>query len=97
MNQQLYIMKNKLELRPVTVSKEYYKKWNVSCDDYLNLYKNGVKVSDTLYRKGMFDGKVDKPYFLLLKHVEAHYEDSITTDKFAKPHLESQWCIVDNK
>ena len=32
---------------------------------------------------------------MLLKHVEAFYEDSITKIQADKPHLEGHWCIID--
>lgn len=43
-----------LELIPVTLTPEYSKKWNVNktMSDFMNIYKDGVKVSDTLYRLG---------------------------------------------
>lgn len=84
-----------LELKPIKLDPKYSKKWNNRLDDYLHLYKDGELVSDTLYRTGMFGGKVKDNYFLMLKHVEAIYPDDITKEKDRKPHLESQWCIID--
>ena len=89
-------MENTLKLVPVSLDVDYAKKWNERIlGDFLHLYKNGVKISDTLYRTGMFGGKVKEPYFLMLKYVEAFYNDSIVKDKDKKRHLEGQWCIID--
>jgi hypothetical protein len=88
-------MKTKLELRPATLDDEYRKKWNERKYDFVNLYKNGKKISDTLYRVGGFGVKLEDDYFMLLRHVEVKYDDSITKDEDKKNHLESQWCILD--
>jgi hypothetical protein len=84
-----------LELNPIKLNDEYRKKWNVSQSDFLHLCNDGVKINDSLYRVGMFGCNIKNDYFLLLKHVEAFYSDDIVKDKNKKPHLESQWCIVD--
>lgn len=84
---------NKITLVPVKLDSEYSKKWNERLTDFQHLYINGIKKSDTLYRGG-FGIELDEPYLLLIKHVEAYYNDDITiTDK---EHLEGQWCIIDN-
>lgn len=90
-------MKNTIELIPARLDPGYAEKWNVYMADFVHLYVNGEKKSDMLYRVGGFGVKVDRPYFLLMKHVESHYEDAITTDNAKKPHLESRWCIIDNE
>ena len=87
---------NKIELRPVELDEKYAKKWNESSTDFCNLYKNGKKVSDVLYRVGGLGTSLKKPYFMLLKYVEAYYEDLIARAKKDKRHLESQACIIDN-
>lgn len=85
-----------LELCPIKINEDYRLKWNIYCVDYYHLCKDGVKLNDTLYRKGMFGGiKENQDYYLLLKHTEAFYPDSITLDKKAKPHLKSTWVIID--
>lgn len=84
-----------LELKLVQLDSDYSKKWNNNLEDFLHLYKDGVKVCDTLYRKGGIGGDLKDGYILMLKHIEAHYDDSITEDKDRKPHLENQWCIID--
>ena len=71
-----------VELRRVTLSEEYSKKWNTNLTDYFHLYLNGEKISDTLYRKGMFGGRFKDGYCLLLKHTEQ------------KEHLYSVWCVI---
>ena len=87
---------NKIELAPIKLHNDYAKKWNAHSTDFCHLLKNGNKVSDVLYRVGGFGVKLNEPYFVLLKYVEAYYEDTITEVKERKPHLESQACIIDN-
>lgn len=92
-------LKSGIQVVPFTPSEEYQKKWNIHLDGmiggFLQIYVDGVKVSDTLYRKGGFfheaGGRLQ-----LLKYVEEHYEDSITTDPARKPHLASYSCIIDS-
>jgi hypothetical protein len=91
-------MKNILELKGVDIPKDYRKKWNAHEKDFCHLYKNGEKVSDTLYRIGGFGVNLKNDYFLLLKHVEAFYSKDIlkmSGSKDAK-HLDGRWCILDN-
>lgn len=87
-----------LELRPVELDAVYSKRWNESSKDFLNLYKDGVKVSDTLYRTG-WCGKNDlkKEYFLLLKYDEAMYSDDIAKKLSDKRHLQARWCILNQE
>lgn len=88
---------NKITLVPVTVCPKYLKKWNAEhTNDFVHLYVNGKKVSDTLYRIGGFGAKFDNQYFMLLKQVEDKYNDLITKDKKRKKHLADRWCIIDN-
>ncbi len=89
--------KSPLQLSPLKLHDDYCKKWNVtgSLQDFLCLTRNGQMIRDTIYRKGMMGGDITQDYFLLLKYVEAFYDDTITTDKLRKPHLESRWCILD--
>lgn len=86
-----------LQLSPIRVNEDYRKKWNINQCDFVCLTRNGELISNSLYRVGGIPGANDikNDYFLLLKHVEAFYEDSITTDKNRKPHLESRWVILD--
>jgi len=90
------VITTNIELRPVELSPEYREKWNVHSTDYCNIYKDGVKISDTLYRKGGMSrlGEGDE-YSMILKCPEAYYEDNITKDKKKKRHLENQSVIVD--
>lgn len=90
-------MKNKIELRPVKLDLNYAKKWNERREDFYNLYINGEKKSESLYRIGGFGANLDDEYFLILKYSEAFYGDDITTNKKNKKHLESHWCILDKK
>lgn len=85
-----------IELRPVKIPENYRKKWNISGDDYCHLYINGVKTSNTYWRKGGLRAQLDEPYFMILKYVEEYFSDKITTDKKLKPHLAGHWCIMDN-
>lgn len=84
-----------LKLTPVELDEDYCKKWNIHQRDFVKLTRNGVPVNDSLYRTGMFGGKFKDGYCLFLKHTEAFYDDSITTDAKRKPHLKGEWCIVD--
>lgn len=86
-----------ITLVPVALDEEYAKKWNTEhCRDYVHVYKDGKKVSDTLYRVGGFGGDIETPYFLLLKYIEEYYEDNITKIKKDKPHLAGYWCIINS-
>lgn len=86
-----------LQLSKITVNVEYAKKWNVGLNDFLCLTKNGELISNNLYRVGgMGTPNLEKDnYFMLLKYVEAYYDDEITKDKSRKPHLDGLWCIID--
>lgn len=83
-----------LEFRPVKLDQKYAKKWNNTSTDFIHLYKDGVKLRDTLYRVGGMGANTKDGYFMLLKYTEAFYEDSITSDPKRKPHLQSSWCIL---
>lgn len=88
---------SQIELRPVFLSEEYRVKWNCGhMNDFVNIYLDGIKVSDTLYRVGGIGGRFVDGYIMLLKHTEAFYEDSITKDPKRKPHLKDQWCILND-
>lgn len=87
-----------LQLCPIQVKEEYLKKWNEISRDFVCLTKNGELISNSLYRLGglNFNLNLKKDrYFMLLKHVEAFYPDTITKVKDRKPHLESRWVILD--
>ena len=84
-----------LELRHVDLPEAYRKKWNVYMKDFCHLYKDGVKVSDTLYRIGGFGLNFKEDYNMILKHIESFYDDNITTVKSKKPHLKDLWTIID--
>lgn len=83
-----------LELRKATLSDEYRKKWNIHENDFIHLYLNGNKISNTLYRIGGLNTGIKDGYFSLIKHIESFYEDSITKVKKDKPHLAGHWCIL---
>jgi hypothetical protein len=70
-----------LEFRSALLEAGYRKNWNVNTNDFISLYKDGVKISDTLYRIGGLSTKfgASDDYFMLLKQEEAYYADSITT------------------
>lgn len=84
-----------LQLSPITVNEDYRQKWNIHQNDFVCLTRNGVLISDSLYRVGGFGADLKGDYFMLIKHVEAYYEDSITKVKKDKPHLAGCWCILD--
>jgi len=89
-------MKNTIEVKPVILSGKYRKKWNVNMNDFVNLYVNGEKVNNNIYRVGGFGATLKDKYFMLLKYTKAHYSDEITKEKREKPHLKGCWCIIDN-
>jgi len=88
---------NKIELRPIDVDPKYLEKWNSShYSSFCHLYKNGEKVSDTLYRKGGFSTNLNDKYFMILKYTESYYNDNITKEIDRKPHLSGNFTIIDN-
>lgn len=103
-------MENKIELRPVELDEKYRKRWNVSksLNDFVQLYINGKKVNNSIYRVGGFGVNLNEKYFMLLKQVESNYSKSVMTEtkKFAKsqgyePNRSSRYlancsCIIDN-
>ena len=72
---------------------EYIKRWNIN-SEFGHLYKNGIKMSDTLYRIGGHGISEEDKYFMILKYVEAKYNDNITTIIKDKFHLSGLWCIL---
>lgn len=91
-------MNNTLELVRVELKPKYRLKWNVgpALNDFCNLYLNGKKVSNTLYRVHGFGSDLTANYFMLLKQVEDRYADNITTIKKRKPHLGNHAVIIDS-
>jgi hypothetical protein len=83
-----------IELKHVQLDNEYCKKWNITLSDFVNLYKDGIKVNDTLYRVSGIGVDLKDDYFMLLKHEEAFYDDNIITDIKRKRHLESKFVII---
>lgn len=92
-------IKEGLSLNPIKVNADYLEKWNAThYTDFICLTYNGELLRNTLYRIGGINNpnpKTDK-YIMLLKYVEAYYDDDITTDKDSKPHLKGNWCILDS-
>ena len=101
-------MENLIEVKPVELDEKYRKKWRVNQTDFVNLYKNGVKLNDTLYRVGGFGFNPKDKYFMILKQVESFYDKSImdSSKDFNKKqgtkfdsnprHLANCACIIDN-
>ena len=87
--------KLQLELVPITLTDKYRLKWNTIQKDFVMLKNGEILNGGTLYRVGGFNTNLHDDYFVLVKHVEAFYPDSITKDKKRKPHLEGRWCILD--
>ncbi len=88
-----------LQLSPIDINEEYCKKWNIHMADYVCLTRNGELVNNVLYRIGGINYPdlrfLKSNYIMLLKHVEALYDDSIAKDIKSKRHLEGRWCIID--
>jgi hypothetical protein len=98
-----------LQLSKIQVNAEYMKEWNERLRDFVVLTMNGELLRPTLYRIGGLNNPklgVDK-YFMLIKHVEAvydlefckrvHPEKSNKQLEEGRKHLESRWCIIDEK
>ena len=87
-----------LQLSPIKANEDYLKEWNEHLNDFVCLTRNGKLVSNSLYRIGGLDNP--KPatdrYFMLIKYVEALYDDTFVKDKTRKKHLEGRWCIIDS-
>ncbi len=83
-----------LQLSKIDINEDYCKKWNIIQKDFVCLTMDGELLRQTLYRVGGFGGNIKDDYFMLLKHVEAFYDNNITRDIKKKPHLESRWCIL---
>ena len=84
-----------LQLSPITLKEDYCKKWNVDCNDFVCLSRDGELVNYHILRVGGLgtpDVAKDK-YFMLLKYNEAYYE----VDKTKKAHLAGCWTIFDNQ
>lgn len=89
---------NNLELKPIKLDPQYSKMWQADhYSDFCQLYKNGEKVNDSIYRVGGFGCKLKDKYFMILKYTEAYYDDSIEKDEKKKRHLEGCWCILNNE
>ncbi len=86
---------NSLQLSPITVKEDYRKKWNIHQNDFVCLTKGGELISNSLYRVGGMGADIKNDYFMLIKHVESYYPDSITKDKSRKAYLAGCWCILD--
>ena len=86
-----------LELNHIKIDLEYREKWNIRCKDFILLAKNGKAIRDTLYRLGSLGGKTNGSYFMLIKQVEAFYDEKILKMASSKNpnHLENRWCILD--
>jgi len=83
-----------IQFSPITLSDEYRKKWNIHERDFICLTKNGELISNSLYRIGGFGADLKNDYFMLIKQVEALYDDAITKDETRKHHLEGRWVIL---
>lgn len=86
-----------LQLSRIDVNPEYRKKWKVHMEDFLCLTRGGKLIRETLYRTGAFDPNLKDDYFMLLKHVEAIYDQKLIKGKTyeERRHLEDRWVILD--
>ena len=94
-----------LQLSPITINDDYRKEWNINQNDFVCLTKNGLLISNSLYRVGGFGATLKENYFMLLKYVESIYEfdfikkcypDRSTKElELKRKHLENKWCIID--
>jgi len=98
-------VKNNLELAPALVDLSYLNEWNQRSTDFVQLYKDGKLLRDTLYRVGGMGNRIGADYFTLLKYSEAkHTLDFLKQcypDKKKKDllplvkHLDYRWVILD--
>jgi hypothetical protein len=90
---------SEIQLSRIEVREDYLKQWNELSRDFVLITKDEKPLRETLYRVGGMGGslKDGEKYFMLLKYVEAFYEDTITTDPKRKPHLKGIWCILDKQ
>lgn len=88
-----------LQLSPIVLKEDYRKEWNVSCNDFVCLTRDGEIVSYNLLRVGgIGHSNIDTiKYFMVLKYNEAYYDDSVTLDPTKKKHLAGCWTIFDDK
>ncbi len=94
------VMSGELQLSPIQVNEDYANKWNENSTDFVCLSRNGEPIRETLYRIGGIESirpnqPITKDYILILKYVEAFYEDFISKDIKGKRHLDGLWCIID--
>lgn len=64
---------NSLQLAPALVDLTYLNEWNQHSTDFVQLYKDGKLLRETLYRVGGIGTYIGGKYFTLLKYVEAKY------------------------
>jgi hypothetical protein len=88
-----------LELKPIELSPEYRKEWNISKreNDFFCLMVDGKRANNSIYRKGGFfrDDFLNNDYVVLLKQVEDIYSDEVTRITNEKKHIANVHCIVD--
>ena len=91
-----------IELKPIELSLDYLTKWNEQSKVFAQIYVDGKKVNDNIYRVGGIGGLNKVGYSRLLKYTEAFYEKRIM-DMCGenKPknnrHLQGNWCIINEK
>jgi len=86
-----------LKLSPIEVNEEYLKKWNEHSSGFHHLTLNGnILNNNRLYRVGgLSKPDLNADYFQLIRYTEDFYSDDITKDKKSKPHLKSEFVIID--
>lgn len=86
-----------LQFSKISVNEEYLAKWNEHMRDFICLARNGQLISNSLYRIGGIGGEFRDGYMMLLKYVEAFYDDHIMKMSKSKNnrHLAGRWCIID--
>jgi hypothetical protein len=90
-----------IEFSPIVLTDEYAKKWNERSSDFFKIYKDGVPVSEKIYRQGGLFNKNDlnQPYFQIIRYSEALHDRKTfpkhTTEQLR--HLKPTWVIIDSK
>lgn len=91
---------NGLTVEPIILTQEYREEWNERIQyDFVQLYKDGKRLRDTLYRVGGIGYTPNAlGYFMLIKYIESEYDiDWLKKNKLDtsnQKHLSGQFTII---
>jgi hypothetical protein len=88
-------------LKEYGFTEAYRKKWNISGNDYVQLYtKEGVKISENVYRVGGVGFHLKDKYFMLIKYYEGtyitQYERNPKDNGKKKNCFSNHWVILNS-